>query len=262
MVLIFTLLSTGCDKGSVADLLNHKSSDDLTSMDPKDQVQGFYTWYLGQFVTDSQAFRSPLADRLYRDSGYLTPSLIHKIDELLDGFSAIGYDPFLCTQDIPTQIHVDGFFINEGIANVVVHTDLLGHYFSLDLKSKGSGWFIDDVICAWTPAGTTRAFFIWYLANATDPSTGKLRNFLLDERYYLNHFVTPSFLNQAKKISGVNPVLFNQDFPQGFQISPGPNKDTVIVQLIFEPVILERELLVSLVQETGRWVIDDISLVQ
>jgi hypothetical protein len=122
-VLIFTLLSTGCDKGSVADLLNHKSSEDLTPMNPKDQVQNFYTWYL-------------------------------------------------------------------------------------------------------------------------------------------EHFVTPSFLNQAKKISGVNPILFNQDLPKGFQISPGPNKDTVIVQLIFEPGILERELLVTLVQETGRWVIDNISLVQ
>jgi len=231
-------------------------------MNPKSLVQDFYTWYLNQFGKTSETFRSPLADHVYRDSEYLTQKLIHKIDDLLDGFSAIGYDPFLCAHEIPSEIHVVGFFVNKDTANVVVHTNFLGHTFSLDLKSEDSRWFIDDIVCAWTPTGTTKAFFTWYLANAVDPKTGKPRNLLKEEHYYLAYFLTPSFLQQVKKISQVDLVLFAQDFPQSFQISPGITRESVKVQLVFEPEIPERELLIILVQESGRWVIDEIILVR
>jgi hypothetical protein len=262
IVLICTLFMNGCTDESIVASIGTKPNGESSSINPESQVQEFYSWYLDQFTANSAAFRSPLADHVYRHSEYLTTGLIYRIDELLDGFSAVGYDPFLCAREIPSKIHVDGFLIDNNTAGVVVHTNYLEHTFSLELKLEDSRWLIDDVICAWTPEGTTRAFLIWYLANLIDPQTGKLRSLLDDERYYLTHYLTTSFLHNIKSLNGVDPVTFGKEFPKSFNLKPGPNRSSVIVQLVFPPGIPEKELLVSLVQETNKWVIDNISLMK
>lgn len=85
--------------------IGHVAAQDVCAtecaMGPEAAVSFFYEWYLDYIETTG----SPLADRAYRDSDYLSASLIAEVDALIEGGAP--YDPFLQAQDVPAKITVD-----------------------------------------------------------------------------------------------------------------------------------------------------------
>jgi hypothetical protein len=62
-------------------------------------VQSYYDWHWG-FPGNV------MAEGAYRSSEYLTESFVDKVSEVAASFDRGGYDPFLCTQDVPGNIIV------------------------------------------------------------------------------------------------------------------------------------------------------------
>jgi hypothetical protein len=123
-------------------------------------VRAFYSWYLGYFGDPAgDNFRNPLVDKAYRDTPYLTESFVQHIDELLQSFNGAGYDPFLCAQDIPTEMSPEVTFTRNGMASVTMRSSFPNHMVVVDLQPKGHSWLISNVTCAHDPVGVATAFY-------------------------------------------------------------------------------------------------------
>jgi hypothetical protein len=111
---------------------------------PVAAVEGFYGWYLG-YMGDpmSNEWRNPLADGAYRESEFLAPELVATVDSM----QPFMFDPFLCAQDVPTEITVGEAEVNGGVARVAVTSSFVGHGFTVELTEGAGGWQIVDVIC-------------------------------------------------------------------------------------------------------------------
>ena len=91
---------------------------------------------------------TPLTDRIYRDSAWLTAGFVQRVDELLDSFAdTSGYDPFLCAQDVPQEVTVGQAGIDGEQASLDVTTSFIDHRFSVELRSRDSSWLIDNIRC-------------------------------------------------------------------------------------------------------------------
>jgi hypothetical protein len=113
------------------------------SASPAEVTAAFYTWYLDYIgQTGSETMRNPLVDGAYRASPYLTQSFIGHIDELLAEMRAQdrgGYDPFLCAQDVPTEMTPDVTFMRNDMASVVVRSSFPNHLRRYRSKQRHPG---------------------------------------------------------------------------------------------------------------------------
>ncbi len=57
-------------------------------------VAKFYDWYTSYPANNGG--NSPLADKAYRQSPYLTADFVERVDGILTSFTTGGFDPFLC----------------------------------------------------------------------------------------------------------------------------------------------------------------------
>ena len=117
---------------------------------PEETVQEFYTSYLDIF--DHQAedgFHNPLVERTFRQSDLLTEDFKSRVDALLDSFTedGLGYDPFLCAQDIPDSISAETLSPDSGTAPVQVTSSFEGHQLEVRVIQDGQTWKIDDIVC-------------------------------------------------------------------------------------------------------------------
>lgn len=121
-----------------------KISDITCGGTPEGTVEAFYTWYLA-YVGDrtSDEFRNPLADGAYRESAFLTESLIQELDRLgQEGFQA---DPILMAQDIPFDFSVDpGLESGTAVVHLQFGTDSVRH-LKVSLVQEGGSWKIDQI---------------------------------------------------------------------------------------------------------------------
>jgi hypothetical protein len=231
---------------------------------PEEVTQDFYTWYLDYFGNPAEGtFRSPLADRAYQGSEYLTPSFIGHVDEVLADFgNQGGYDPFLCAQDIPQEVRVDGTFWHGEQASVILRTSFPNHFMTADLYKSRETWKIGNITCGFSPDGTAKAFYTWYLAYIGDPSSDEMRNPLLAGAYRESGFLSAEFIQELDVLGTdgipVDPILMAQDIPQDFSVDPGTETGTAIVHLQFGSDSV-RHLKVSLTENDGGWMISGIS---
>jgi hypothetical protein len=124
--------------------------EETETLAPQQVTERFYNWYLETIGDHSDGnFTNPLVEGLYRDSEYLTPSFVIRIDETLAGFDHAGFDPILLAQDIPVSFEVQDPSINGTEATVVVlrywggnpePTPMVVH-----LLLDDGCWLIDDV---------------------------------------------------------------------------------------------------------------------
>ena len=117
---------------------------------PGQAVQAFYGWYIWY----AREVGSPLADGAYRSSEYLTPQLIQRVDGIIASFDKGGYDPFLCTQDIPGKFTIGQVDITGETASVELNEiwnpgteyETVSHAL-VKLRQIDERWLINDVLC-------------------------------------------------------------------------------------------------------------------
>jgi hypothetical protein len=220
------------------------AEEPVAAKTPEEAVGAFYDWYLA-YIGDraSDSFRNPVVDRAYRDSAHLTAGFVQAVDDLLVNWeSDYGYfphDPFLCAQDIPTEIAVESVFYNGETANVLVSTSFADHTITLDVQEDEGAWFIDNITCADSAVGTTKAFYTWYLGYIGGQGGADRRNPLVDGAYRENPYLTEAFVAQVDETlasfdkGGADPILMAQDIPQGFMVEPGRTENEALVTFMF-----------------------------
>ena len=212
---------------------------------PERVAAAFYTWYL-DYIGDraSDTFRNPLVDQAYHDAPYLTASFIGHVDELLAEMRAQdmgGYDPFLCAQDIPTEVTPDVAFVRDGVASVVMRSSFPNHMLTVDLRPEGDSWVIGNITCAGNPAGIATAFYTWYLGYIGNCASGDFRNPLVDKAYQDHPLLDATFVAEVDALlagfthGGFDPFLLAQDVPTNFTVDPGIREETAVVHLYFGP---------------------------
>lgn len=215
------------------------------SLTPQQVTANFYNWYL-DYIGDraSDTFRNPLVDKAYHDAPYLSASFVEHIDELLASFEGGGYDPFLCAQDIPTEMTPDVVFVRNGMASVVMRSSFPNHLLMVDLRPEGESWVIGNITCAHDPVSIATTFYTWYLGYIGDRATGDFRNPLVDEAYQGHPLLAESFIQEVDDLlaemreqgpGGYDPFLQAQDIPMDFSVDPGIEEGTAVVHLQFGP---------------------------
>jgi len=226
---------------------------------PDTVARAFYEWYLGYIgEPGSDTFRNPMVDGAYRDTPYLTDSFVGHVDELLAGWreqEMPGYDPFLCAQDIPTELVPVVTFERNGMAGVVMRSSFPNQRFTVELWPDGAGWRIGNIVCASDPAGTAHTFYTWYLGYIGNRDGGDFRNPLVDQAYQEMPLLSASLVAEVDALldsfenGGCDPFLLAQDIPADFTADPGVVENSAVVHLLFGGSV--RHLLVRM-DETGR----------
>lgn len=227
---------------------------------PASIVESFYNWYLG-------GQGSVLAERSYRQSEFLTPLFVQKVDGILDSFTQGGYDPFLCAQDIPGQVTADPAVIAGGEAKIVAHLAWnpgseyeMVRDLTILLRQVDGQWRIDNVLCGGAPAAepperAVAAYYRWYLDYAGNP--------LVDRAYRQSEYLTAGLVEKVDGIldafegSGYDPFLCAQDVPESLSAETVAGmlaEASVLVRTSFEG----HEFTVALVLVDGRWLLDDV----
>jgi hypothetical protein len=111
-------------------------------LDARETAQAFYDLYLQ--VAEQ---RNPLANGLYRDLPFLAPEFVQQVDEILAGFERGGYDPFLCAQDVPSEVLAQAATVDGDTATVTMSTSFEGHGFTVDLRAVDGQWLVAGVNC-------------------------------------------------------------------------------------------------------------------
>jgi len=128
LVVILVLLLVGC--GSPA-------QGNLPEGNPGDTVKAFYDWYLGDLS-------GPPKDA--RESGFLHPELVQRIDEMMESPVPIDQVSFVCAQDFPNSVEVVSSEIKGDTAEVLVRTSFGGNVRLIMRVDQGE-WRIHDVKC-------------------------------------------------------------------------------------------------------------------
>ncbi len=230
---------------------------------PRGVVEAFYGWYL----KTARNGENILSLRSYRQSPYLSDYLIKTTDYLLDSFNNGAYDPFLCAQDTPYEMTVDGVFTSETGSRVLVRSDWEGHFLTVGLYQQGEDWLIDEIRCPASPADTAWAFYTWYLGYALHPhgmANGEIsRNALADKAYRSSGFLSQRLVDEIDSLltnqGGFNadPILGAQTTPLDFWVDAGPGDHEATVRLQYGPQSARYARLVM--ETTGSfWKIDQI----
>ncbi|MCA9939166.1 MAG: DUF3828 domain-containing protein [Anaerolineales bacterium] len=232
---------------------------------PANTVQNFYGWYLDAIKAALTGDRdNPLANGEVARSGYLTPMLMHRVNELVLKFDEqgfVGLDPLWCAGITPPDnFYLDGQFSNNGVPMLLMRTNLPQHAFVVYTQQTGNLWQISDIACAGTPEGVVNSFYLWYLSRLADQGPAALTN----GDYRASGFLSAALMEQVDAqvsagASGDDPFLLTTRTPQGFAATPAENTGgVVLLRLDFGDA--GQELRIRLLQEGGFWKIDVIKL--
>jgi hypothetical protein len=240
---------------------------------PGEAVTSYYNWYLG-YITGSGEFRNPLVDGAYRDSEYLTQDFIERIDERLAGDMGLGYDLFLCAQDMPERYTYEVIRVRSGESLVLLREYFGGnprsHNLTLTLNNTEGTWKIDDVVCGdtLTPRGVAQDFYNWYLGQWRQIRESEAGgNVLIDGTYREYPFFTAELLASVgegianREMGWGDPFLCAQDIPWGswiHDVSREESAATVLVQTFFQGNPASHNLTVNLELADNQWRIAEI----
>jgi len=139
------------------------------------------------------------------------------------------------------------------------------HIITVDLQSTEEGWLISNVSCSASPESTAKAFYTWYLGYIGDRGSENFRNPLAEKAYREHPLLSQAFVEKVDTLFdeqghiGSDPFLLAQDVPQNFSVDPGLEDGTAIVHFPFGSEFVSH-VLVTMTQEGGRWLIEDITL--
>lgn len=241
---------------------------------PTEVVEAFFAWYL-DYIGQGEVRRNPLVDGAYRQSEFLSPAFVEKVDETLAGMEGGGYDPILMAQDIPTAIEVVDSSEQGDDATVMVERTFAGnpeaYPLQVELQRQGGAWLITAIVDpeagkAGSALEAAGGFYSWYLAYFGDPATDTFRNPLVDRAYREAPYVSQAFVAEVDALldqdiaefGGImaDPILQAQAIPQSFTVEPGPAQDIVTVNLVFGETV--RPIQVRVVEQDGAWLVDSI----
>lgn len=247
--------------------------EESTGISPEAVVEAFYTeWREAVSEAMTGGGESPLGSGAYHDSAYVSSDFAAEVDATVAGFEGGGYDPFLCAQDVPSELVVDGAIYTTSGARAAAHSSFANHAFVVELEPGGDdGWQITNVICPGTPQSNAAIFYTWYLAysrdccvmGATDP--GMRRNALVDGAYKDAPYINPTFAAavdaeletmRAGGGSGYDPILQAQAFPPDFSVKVGEGEGIVIVDMAFANT---HRLEVQMEEVGGQWLVSGVS---
>lgn len=247
--------------------------EETMGMSPQAVVETFYAeWRETVRAAMAEGGESPLRGGAYHDSPFVAPAFAEEVDAIVAGFEGGEYDPFLCAQDIPNELVVDGAIYTTSGARVALHSSFANHAFVVELaQADDEGWQITGVVCPGTPQSNAAIFYTWYLAysrdccvmGATDP--GMRRNALVDGAYKNAPYINPAFAAEVETEleemraaggSGYDPILQAQAFPPDFSVQAGEEEGTVIVDMAFANA---HRLEVKMEEVDGRWLVSGVS---
>lgn len=231
---------------------------------PEAVVMEFYDWYLGHSV-EGEMRQSPLADRAYRESEYLSQDFVAEVDGLLDSFERGGYDPFLLAQDVPTSLVVGEAVVLGETALVPVETSFEGHGLSITLKLVDGEWRIDGV--GRTPEMVVKDFYEWYVGAFR--RDGEMQNPLVEGTYRERADLSAGFKAEVEETVasfdrvGYDPILLAQDVPVEVRVGQAEmvgDEARVSVELLWggNPTPSERTVTVQLID--GDWKIASVEM--
>jgi len=92
---------------------------------------------------------SPVNDKLYKNTSFVTDNFIVKIDSFIGSFNHGGYDPILCAQDVPQRFKIENVLVynNEADLTVIENFDQSIKNVNVLLKKIGNEWKIDQINC-------------------------------------------------------------------------------------------------------------------
>lgn len=243
-----------------------------SEMSPEAVVEGFYAAWIEQVRAAMMGgAESPLRSGAYADSGYLTPAFSSEVASIVASFEGGGYDPFLCAQDIPTELITEGVIYTTSGARVPVRSSFIDHAFVVALVEGEGGWQIDNVVCPGAAQNNAAIFYTWYLAytrdccimGMTDP--GLMRNPLVDGAYRDAPYIDPAFaeavaaeLAEMRAAGGIghDPILQAQAFPPDFSVELGEQEGIVIVDMHFANT---HRLKVEMTHVIGQWLVSNVT---
>jgi len=221
---------------------------------PEEAVAAFYTWYLSYIEAEAEP-RNPLVDQAYRAAPYLAPTLIAKIDRLIEESEGLHFDPFLCAQDIPTEVRTVASYDNGSRPVVMVETSFSGHYITLDLfRPNFNQWAISFITCGNNPAGVAKAFYTWALGYMTEG--GEMHNPWIDGAHRQSRFLSQAFIQKLDELLAspeplmADPVFLAQDLPVAFSTAACDEADCALVNMQYGDSQI-RQLRVDTVSEEG-----------
>lgn len=151
--------------------------------DPGAVVDAFYTWYLDYGG-------NVLVDKAYHNAPEVSLALAQDVDALLASFDKGGYDPFLCAQDLPSEVVVSSLTVSGDRATALMRTNLAGHTFAVELGKGEAGWQLTGVDCGYgsgsKDVGPEEA------VSSDDPAQGGPREVVADWPVYVDddyHFM-------------------------------------------------------------------------
>jgi len=228
-------------------------------LSPAETVESFYQWYIDYSGTaESSSFRSPLSDKAYRESEYLSTAFIQSIDTFMTlPPEQANHDPILCAQNVPGKVFVEAVYQSNEKTRVLVGDDFAGyHRFTVDLVDQESQWLIDSVVCAISPAGAAEAFYTWYLGSIGAPGSEDFHNLLADGTYRESGLLSDGYISKVDELlasfehGGYDPFLMAQDLPREFSVESGTDEMSALVHLYFGTETVH-DLIVNFTQEKG-----------
>lgn len=116
-------------------------------LNPVQTVENFYSEWLS--YSGEPPTKNPMADKIYRSSGYVTEKLVQRLDNNISTEETGNYDRVLCSQEKPEKIEFRESFINGEEAEVIVAEDFWGQLreITVSLKMTDGEWKIDKITC-------------------------------------------------------------------------------------------------------------------
>lgn len=133
LYLLAGLLLAGCSRNTIV-------PTDPLIMTPEEVVESFYNW-LQEYPGN------PRSDGAYKNSPFLSKSLIQEVDETYAAPALGGADPFFCAQDIPEKVYVYPAEIEDGTALVLMETSFANHRLQIELTLIEGDWKIVQIHC-------------------------------------------------------------------------------------------------------------------
>lgn len=113
-----------------------------------------------------------------------------------------------------------------------------------------------------TPLASVEAFYAWYF-DYVGGEPGEFRNPLVDKAYRDSPYLSAEFIQRVDEViasfaegGGFDPFLRAQDIPSEYQVQPGAEQNQVLLRERFGESW--NELKITLVNQNGCWLIDDI----
>jgi hypothetical protein len=129
--------------------------------------------------------------------------------------------------------------------------------------SQGEDWRINNIICGSSPTGVVHAFYTWYMGCLEESPSCRTP----EQDYSTSGFVSQGFVERVETLKagfaaanagGYNPITMSQADIPAYTLETLSETDEASEIVLTNAAWPEHTLLISLLRENGRWVIDKV----